>query len=92
MTDDTKPTYRITTEHAPDAITPNIPWQARIVRLSDGEAVATKYGPTEEYVLEEATAAIRALSGAVMPGHVYFATDDGDLDPVPEPQSLRGPA
>lgn len=87
-----EPTYRITTEHTPDGRYPNIPWQARIVRLSDGEAIKTCWGANEAKAIESATEHIAAINVEVQEGHVYFANEDGTLaaeTPAPEPQSLR---
>jgi hypothetical protein len=83
-----EPSYRITTEHAPEPQYPNIPWQARIVRISDGEPITTKYGATEAAVLEEARQAIVAMHMEPAAGGVYFASEAGELTPS-EPQSLR---
>lgn len=89
-----EPSYRITTEYEVDARYPNIPWQARVVRLSDGEKITTRYSATEAGALAEAQSVIRALSSPIPAGSVYFADDDGSIPadqgaPVPAPESLR---
>lgn len=89
-----EPTYRITTEHKPDARYEAVPWEANVIRLSDGKAILTEWGATEAGVLKKAQAAIRVLAFPVLTGSVYFANEDGSIPedqgaPAPEPQSLR---
>lgn len=75
------PTYRITTEHTPTEIEWT-QWQARIVRVSDGEAVDVEYGPSEARVLELAAAWIRAANGDPLEGGVYESDDAGNVTPL----------
>lgn len=85
-----EPTYRITTERSAAAINP---WEARAVRLTDGEPVATGYGTTEGEALLNCTGQLRGLAeGKPGDGNVYFYDEDGNkTDEVPpiEPQSIR---
>lgn len=81
-----EPTYRITTEC--DRVAMN-PWEARAVRLTDGEPVAYACGSSEPEVL----AIVQSILGksTLAPGSVYFADEDGKLldQQPPEPQSIR---
>ena len=80
------PAYRITTEHDPTD-SELLQWQARIVRLSDGEKIRTSYGATEASALAAAQAYLRSLLAPASAGSVYFANEDGSLDestPAPE--------
>lgn len=76
-----EPSYRITTEYDPTE-PDGLRWQARIVSLADGSRVATSYGHTEELALEAALAHIAALAAPRPSGGVYFANEDGSLDPA----------
>jgi hypothetical protein len=82
------PSHRINTEHKPSGNFPNVPWEGRVTRLSDGEVVSVTYGATEARVVEQAQAAIAALNSAVQPGRVLFAAEDGEITEgeVPEPE------
>lgn len=84
-----EPSYRITTEHKPTNTF--CPWEARIVRLTDGMAIATEFGMTENAAIEAAARRIRDVSQPLQPGRVVFADEDGQITHggVPEPGSLR---
>lgn len=76
-----EPSYRITTEYDPSE-PDGVAWEARIVRLSDGEKVRAVWGATEELALEAASGYIERLGRPQQAGHVYFANEDGSLDPA----------
>ena len=87
-----EPTYRITTEHKPDL--------GKIIRgmearshFTDGESRFTpRYGDDRaRLTLEEVSRWIKEHEAPRQAGGVYFATEDGELDPplIPEPQSIR---
>jgi hypothetical protein len=73
-----EPTYRITTEYDPSEAD-GVAWEARIVRLSDGQKIRSVWGATEELTLEAASVYLERLNRPQQAGHVYFANEDGSL-------------
>lgn len=76
-----EPSYRITTEYDP-LESPLLTWQARVVRLSDGNRMRTCFGTSEAEALVEASRFIQALNAPGFEGHVYYADELGNLDPA----------
>lgn len=84
-----EPSYRVTTEHDPCATYNE--WEARVIRLSDGEMVACGHGASEAESLATALAWVKARSSATLTGKVYFADQDGNITAgaAITPESLR---
>jgi hypothetical protein len=84
-----EPTYRIETTYDPTD-SPAVCWSARVYRVSDGERVGqAQFGASELYVRDEALLVIRRASNSPKINNEYFVTEDGDVLPAPEPQSLK---
>lgn len=81
-------THRITTEYLP-ADSPMFPWQARVVRLSDGEYVAAIYGVSEQDALTKAADHVRTEYSHSMLGGVYETDDEGNISPLRPSPSFR---
>jgi hypothetical protein len=81
-----EPSYRINTERRP-ALGGAV-WEARVCRVSDGFKCATLQGYTEQAALARALEYVEyANDPTKWSGGVYFAHEDGTLDPAtPAPE------
>jgi hypothetical protein len=84
-----EPTYRIDVTHEPDPRFPNVPWTARVTRLSDGEQIAARSAGSKPEAIAAARESIAAALTPVEPPEAIFTSEDGQIMDAPEPQSLR---
>ena len=81
-----EPTYRIELQHEPQYT--QVPWSARIYRISDDEMIGRGDGSTRVEAFDAAQAQVRALRITEAPSTVYL-TEDGDIHDPHDTPTLR---
>lgn len=82
-----EPTYRIEIEHDAGTATRYV-YNWYVHRLSNDSLPASGYAVSREDAREQAIDAIKRLRAEQAPETLYVS-EDGEIVPAPEPQSLR---